>query len=806
MLYLDGSKAIEDRVEDLLSHMELEEKVMQLCSIFPIMLQTNQKLDPKKMEIHLGKGLGRITQFQMLDYQSSAKLAEFANEIQSYVLEHTRLKIPVILQTEAASGFVGAGATNFPTPIALASTWKPGLMEKIARVIGEEMQAAGVRQALAPVLDIARDARWGRIHETFGEDPYLVSAMGTAFVSGLQAKQRGVMATAKHFLGYSLAEGGLNLASVHLGRRELYEVFARPFEAAIKEADLAAVMTSYAEIDGIPCTCSKEVVTDLLRNTMGFDGVVISDGAALKKLVTAYGVARNMEEAGIYALEAGLNAEIPVGDGFRRLTGAVEKGLVEPTLIDQAVRFILKAKFTYGLFEQPYVQAGKVCEIYSRTESQELAKQAAKDSMILLKNDGLLPLGNQIQSIAVIGPHGDSVRCMFSGYTHVAICEVQSILENAMKNKIQPADITFNGLADEVAKDSSMVEKSNVSGDMEETIRQLYQTKSIKEAFAETMPHCQIECAKGCEITEACLDGFTEAVKAAEAADVVILAIGGKGGWSPDCTYGEGKDQASLRLPGVQQQLLETIKKCDKPMVVVVFGGGTYDLTWAESYANAILLAWHPGQAGGTAIVDTLLGKASPGGRLPITFPRSAGQVPQYYYHKAGSGYQPLPENEDFFFGAGYVNEKLEPLYPFGYGLSYTQFAYQGLQISEKQVDSTGEVAISFTIKNIGTIPGDEVVQLYLAVQRPKVARPVKQLAGFKRISLAAREEKSVTFHVPMSLLAYYNDRMEFVVEPGKVEVMIGSNSIDVSLQSSFAVIGEKVAVMGRRSYFSESQ
>jgi len=813
MLYKEASQPIEKRVQDLIGRMTLEEKVMQLCSIFPLMLVTNDRLDMQKMDDLIGKGLGRITQFQMISPSSTSKLAEFVNQIQDYAMKHTRLGIPIIIQTEATSGFIGAKATNFPTPIGLASTWEPELMNELANVIREEMRTAGVTQALGPVLDIARDARWGRIHETFGEDPYLISAMGAEFVKGLQgdAHKEGVISTAKHFLGYSLAEGGLNLSAAHIGERELYEVFARPFEAAIKEADLAAAMTSYSDINGIPCGASPEIVTGLLREKMGFKGFVVSDGAALRKMVTAYGIARDMQEAGIHALEAGLDAEMPIGDGFKQLPDSVEKGLVDPKLIDRAVERVLKAKFEYGLFENPYAKTERIHEIYTRTTSKKLAAKLAEDSMVLLKNkEGRLPLDSNIKSVAVIGPHADSVRCMFSGYTNVAFLESKQALETSMKSKVKQVNITFNGLADELAKDTASSESlvntgADTIGDIEQIIREQYKTSSIKEAVSAWLPESSIYYEKGCEIAEPDEEGIGAAIEAAKKAEVAIVALGGKGGWVADCTYGEGKDQASLGLPGVQQQLLEAVAATGTPVILVLINGGPYSVTWANEHVDAILQVWHPGEAGGTVIADALFGKVNPGGKLPITFPRSVGQVPQYYYHKAGSGYKDLPDDSAPFFGKGYVNEKLGPLYPFGYGLSYTQFEYEDIAISEEKVDTSGTVLVSCTITNKGNVAGDEVVQLYCSDRKAKVTRPIQQLTGFKRVALRPGEACRVTFKLPMNLLAFYNQHMEFVVEQGKVQVMIGSSSDDIRLNGSFEIVGHKENVFGKRKFFTEA-
>jgi len=817
MTYKDPNYPIDERVEDLLSQMTLEEKVAQLSCIMPHMLIGAEIPDPQLMKKFMANGLGRMTQFATMFLNSPREIAEFANRIQQFVLEDTRLGIPVLFQNEALNGFTAVKATNFPTPIALASTWEPELVEQAAKVIREQMRASGVHQALAPVIDLAQDPRWGRGHETYGEDPYLSSAFGAAFVRGLQGGdlKTGIISCAKHFLGYSIPQAGLNMAAVRIGERELYETFARPFETAIHESGLAAIMVTYSEINGKPVGTSKEILRDLLRDKMGYTGSVICDGGSIELTVTKQHVAQDMEEAAILAIEAGLDADTPVTEAYHSLPGAVRKGSVDEAYIDEAVRRVLTAKFRLGLFENPFVDVDQVNTVFGKPEQRQLSRALAEQGIILLKNENhLLPLSDDVKKIAIIGPHANALRdTLFAGYSFPVALEM---IQHLMRGQ----QATMQGVADKMNIDEDHAEEMPDSAEMmqqlarqfarliritdiDEFIAQEYGAISLQEAIAQQQG-IEVLHARGCGFIGTSRDGFAEAVVAAEQADVVIIALGGKSGWGEDATCGEGRDASTISMMGVQQELLETIYQVGKPIVLVLFDGRPLAIPWAAEHIPAIIHAWFPGQEGSHAVADVLFGKVNPGGKLPVTVPRSTGQIPVFYNHKTGSGYKPVGNaGITSFLGHGYVNEPPTPLFPFGHGLSYTQFEFDDLQFSTTQVDSRSSIQITCQIRNVGTVAGSEVVQLYIHDLEARVTRPVQELIGFEKVYLQPNGICTVIFTVPMNLLGFYNHEMRFVVEPGNMEVMIGASSEDIRLRSTFEIVGETVDVLGKRSYLS---
>ena len=809
MTYKDARLPIEQRVDDLLAQMTLEEKVAQLCCVLPRMVMDGQAPDPGLMIKYMANGLGRMAQFSMMFSENPEQIAECANRLQKFVLENTRLGIPLMFQNEALNGFTAVGATNFPTPIALASTWEPELVEQAAHVIREQMRATGVHIALTPVIDLAQDPRWGRGHETFGEDPYLSSAFGAACVHGLQGDdlRTGVISCAKHFLGYSISQGGLNMAAVRIGERELYETFARPFETAIHESDLGMVMVTYSEIDGQPVSVNKAILRDLLRDKMGFQGSATCDGGSIELTVTKQHVAKNMQEAAIMAIQAGLDGDTPVAEAYHELVGAVKQGLVDVAYVDQAVRRTLTIKFRLGLFENPFVEVNKVRAAFEKPAHRQLARTLAAHSITLLKNDGrLLPLKN-VKTIAVIGPHADSVRdSLFAGYSYPAMVEM-------LKNLRRGGRASMQGVADKaVGQDNGKSDRIELLaplgdlGDIDEFIERQYGSLSLRAAIAQRKG-VDVIYAKGCGIGDSSKEGFAEAVEAARKADVALVTLGGRSGWGKDCTCGEGLDASSIELMGVQQDLLQAIHATGKPVVLVLFDGRPLAIPWAAEHIPAIIHAWFPGQAGGEALADVLFGDVNPGGKLPVTIPRSTGQIPLFYNHKAGSGYQTVyTEGPASFLGYGYVNESHLPLFAFGHGMSYTLFEFDDLQLSAKQVDSAGEIAIACSIKNGGDVVGSQVVQLYLHDDEARVTRPVQELVGFKRVELQPGERCQVTFTVKMSQLGFYNHEMQFVVEPGNMQVMIGASSDDIRLKGVFEITGETVPLIGKRSYLSRAK
>ena len=726
-------------IDALLGRMTLDEKLAQLGCVWCTALVRDDGFSSTAADRLLADGIGEITRIGATTGLRPRERAAFTNAIQHYLLEHTRLGIPAIVHEESTAGLCARDATQFPQAIGLASTWDPDLVRRIGVVIREQMVATGARHTLAPVLDIARDPRWGRVEETYGESPYLAGRLGVAYVSGVQGDlATGVAATGKHFLGYALSEGGLNHAPVQLGPRELREVFAEPFRAAIAEAGLATVMNSYASVDGLPCGGSKAILDDLLRGELGFTGAVVADYSTTDLLMTHHRVAATKGEAARRALEAGLDMELPQLDCYGApLRDLVESGEVDGALVDRSVRRVLELKNALGLFEQRFVEEDAAALAYGRPADRALAREAAVKSLTLLRNEGgLLPLAPD-RRIAVIGPAADDERLLQGDYSYPAHTEI-----------VQPRD-----------RDGQLIERA---GDFAPGP---YYPVSVTPLAGIRAIARNVTYAKGAGVRSTSTDGFEHAVADAAAADVAICVVGGRSGLMPDCTSGEFRDVSDLGLPGVQQQLVEAVVATGTPTVVVVLIGRAHALGWIAEHVPALLYAWVPGEEGGAAIADVLFGIESPSGRLPISLPRSAGQVPIHHDHRAGGGRSQI-------FG-DYVDAPAWPLYCFGSGLTYTTFEYAGLHVREP-ASTTETVQVEVEVRNTGPRTGTEVVQLFVRDEVARVARPDRQLAGFARVELAPGDAATLRFGVDPTQLAYYDEDMRLVVEPGTVRVMVG--------------------------------
>jgi len=653
------------------------------------------------------------------------------------------------------------GGTVYPQVLGLAATFQPELAEAMTTAIRKQLRAIGARQALAPVLDIARDARWGRVEETFGEDPTLASHFGVSFIKGLQGENlaEGVMATGKHFVGHSLSQGGLNCAPVHMGMRDVYDVYLAPFQAAIRDAAIATIMNAYPELDGEVVAASRRILTDLLRGELGFDGLVVADYEAIIMIHNYQYAAADESTAACLALEAGIDVELPsivcYGDPLK---AALEAGDISLETIDLSVRRHLQKKFELGLFENPYVDEGRVLEVFETPENRALAREIARQSAVLLKNDGMLPLKKTLGTLAVIGPNADDGRNQLGDYSYAAMKEL----------------FVFQS-----PEDSSFVEIDTAA-----LARHDVRITTILEGInAIVSPETQVLYAKGCDNLGDDTSQFDKAVKIAQQADAVVLVLGDRAGLTPSCTTGETRDSADLRLPGMQEELAKVVIATGKPVAVVLVNGRPFAMPWLSDNADAILEAWLPGEEGGAAVADILFGDANPGGKLPITFPRSVGQVPIFY------NYKPSAMRSNWY--VDYVAEKVTPLYPFGHGLSYTAFDYGDLFISREQATRGESVDVSLKVTNTGSVAGDEVVQFYIRDEFASAPRPMKELKGYARVTLQPGESKAVTFHLPVDQLAFYDNNMNLVLEPGRIFVMLGSSSDDIRLNGEFEITGK---------------
>ncbi|MFX1573513.1 MAG: glycoside hydrolase family 3 N-terminal domain-containing protein [Promethearchaeota archaeon] len=803
-VYLNPTHSIEERVEDLISKMNIEEKVAQLGSFYPSDLMESNELSLEKMERKLRHGIGQISRLGVSLNVKPQESVKIANEIQKFLKEETRLGIPTIIHEECLSGYCARNGTMFPQMIGLASTWDPDLAEMMTSEIKKQMRTVGAHQGLSPVLDIARDPRWGRTEETFGEDPYLVSRMGATYIKGLQGDslKTGVIATGKHFVGYGLSQGGRNWAPAFVPKRELLEIFSKPFEVAIKESNMGSVMNAYHEIDGIPCGISHELLTNLLRNKYRFTGIVVSDYVTIELACRLHRVAFNPTDAAILAINAGLDVELPrtagYGNGFVR---AIKKGKVSEDVVNRSVARILRKKFELGLFENPYVEEKieKITEIFSNPSSKALARNIAQKSIVLLKNENnLLPLKKNLKNIAVIGPNANTVRNLLGDYSFLSQFEASATSITGIRDLDKEAAAFFKDIIESEDKDLFA--------------RKTYNIKSILDAIKQKISTTtNIFYTEGCKILGDDRSDFKNAIEMAKESEVAILVMGGKSGMTLDCTSGEGRDRDRLTIPGVQEELIREIYSTGTPIVLILINGRPLSILWEKEHIPAIIEAWLPGEEGANAVADVLFGDYNPGGKLPISIPRNTGQIPVFHNNK--------PTGNLSVWTWNYVEENTEPLFPFGFGLSYTQFEFSNLEINPSEVDINGTVEISLDLKNIGKIEGDEVVQLYLHDREATITRPVEELFGFKRITLKPDEVVRVSFLISMKQLGFYNESMNFIVEPGTIDVYIGSVHSnfdsgrldlredlfarkDMKLKGKFTIVGEPMILKQKDKLF----
>jgi beta-glucosidase len=769
--YRDASLALSARVLDVLARMTLEEKVAQLGSAWSFQLVDDRAFDRGAADRELKEGIGEITRLAGGTNLLPADVARVGNEIQRYLLEETRLGIPAIVHEESLHGLLARDAPVFQQAIGAAASFDPGIHAAAAATIRRRMLATGARHTLAPVLDIARDPRWGRIEETYGEDPYLAAVMGAAYIRAVQGEDlgTGTIATGKHLVGHGLAEGGRNQSPVHAGARELRDEQLFAFEVAVRQAGLRSMMPAYCDVDGVPCHASRWLLTDVLRGEWGFEGLVSSDYVAVEMLSTVHHLPGGLEGAAIRALDAGVDQELPGTAAYGEpLRHAVESGAVAESAVDAAVSRVLTAKFELGLFDHPYVDVPSEDALSELVrEEARVAHELARRSLVLLHNDGVLPLSASLGTLAVVGPLADSARDLLGDYSHLlhieTLVEMRSSIDNAFGFPIDERTTA----ADELAG-----------------------RQTILGALRERLSGVDIRYERGCGLRDGTDEELAAAVEAARGAEVALVVLGERSGLTDDSTTGEFRDRVHLGFMGRQQELLEAVVATGTPVVLLVVSGRPLILEWASRHCAAILLAWVPGDAGPQAIADALAGIVSPGGKLPVTLPRHVGQLPLYYGHKPSGG-RSHPKTE-------YVDATNLPLFPFGYGLSYTSFEIGDLALSAAEVPLGGSVDISVTVANTGQRRGDEVVQLYLRDVEASVTRPVLELRGFRRVTLDPGERRRLTFHLGLDQLCFTGLDGRLRVEPGEFEVLVGSSSQDLPVRSVFRATGEVRTLDGR--------
>ena len=863
--YQDAALPVEERVQDLLGRMTPEEKFWQLFMI-PGDFEEGDLRDGRGRYRHgifgfqlSAAGKGHDVLEQMLDYSRAGtpeNVAETINALQRYFIEETRLGIPILPFDEALHGLARDGATAFPQAIALAATWDTTLVGEVSRAVARETRSRGIRQVLSPVVNLARDARWGRVEETYGEDPFLTSMMGLAFVRAFE--RAGVVATPKHFV-VNVGAGGRDSYPIHLSERELSEIYFPAFRTAIQQGGARSIMMAYNAVNGVPATSNRWLMRATLKDAWGFDGFIVSDASATGGSVVLHGTAEDYTEATRQAVDAGLDVIFQTSyDHYKLFWPAFEQGLLDDSVIDEAVARVLRAKFELGLFEHPYVDPGEAARLNGHADHRELALEAARESIVLLKNEQrVLPLDRDLRTVAVVGP--DAVEARLGGYSGPGINKT-SILEGIERtyDKVRyvsgpgrasteyvPVPSEYlrassspdapEGLAAEYFDNnrlagSPVVTRTDQQLDFGWTLyspapelpfdwysarwegelhipapgvyrlglegndgfrlylndsllvdnwqKQSYRAMLKDVILVDSVYDLRVEYFESTGNARLRLvwdhgvadpeEAILEAVAAARESDVAIVVAG--------VEEGEFQDRASLRLPGRQEELIRRVAATGTPTVVVLIGGSAVTMdAWLDDI-DGLVYAWYPGEAGGDAVADVLVGDYNPAGRLPITFPKSEGQLPLVYNHK------PTGRGDDYRDLTG------QPLFPFGFGLSYSTFSYSDLQVLPNPMASGGTATVRFTVRNTGNRAGDDVVQMYIRDELASTSRPVMELKGFQRIHLAPGESTTVTFELSSEHLQMLNQEMEWVVEPGTFRIMVGRSSKDIRMRGVLEV------------------
>ncbi|GAB3843020.1 glycoside hydrolase family 3 N-terminal domain-containing protein [Micromonospora andamanensis] len=733
----------ETRVRELLGRMTIEEKVAQLVGFWEkaegeaVAPLQGEFGDIGRLEDFSRHGLGHLTRAYGTRPVEAGSRASWLWKFQSDLVTGTRLGIPAIVHEECLTGLSAWKAATFPTPLAWGAAFDPDLVSEMAAAIGASMRALGIHQGLSPVLDVIRDPRWGRVDECIAEDPYLVGTLGTSYVRGLQSQ--GVLATLKHFVGYSASRAGRNFAPVHAGPRELADVLLVPFEMALLDGDARSVMHSYAEIDGVPVAADPTILTGLLRDRWGFDGTVVADYFGVAFLNLLHQVAADHADAAVQALTAGVDIELPTGDAYLTLADSVRAGRLDESVIDQAVLRVLRQKLELGLLDATFTDEPAASVDLDSPEHRAIARRLAEKSIVLVTNQDALPLPAG-RRIAVIGPNADRQGALFGCY---------SFLNHVL---VQHPDVETG-----------------------------IEVPTVLDALRAEFGPELITTAAGCAVDDDDRSGFDEAVATAAAADVAVLVVGDHAGLFGRGTVGEGCDRDDLELPGVQRELVEAVLATGRPVVLVLLTGRPYAIDWALSRCAAVVQTFFPGEEGAGAIAGVLSGRVNPSGRLPVSLPRSAGAQPYSYLHPTlGDG------NE-------VTNLLATPAAPFGHGLSYTTFAYSDLTVPAT-VPTDGALTVSVRVTNTGGVAGDDVVQLYGRDLVASVTRPVAQLLGYQRVRLAPGQAVTVTLTVPTTRLAFSDRSLTRVVEPGDVDLWVGT-SARRDVEASTTLVGDVAPV-----------
>jgi len=735
------------RIAALIAGMSLDEKLAQLIGVWVesgaspgaevAPLHDAMESEHLPFEEFARNGIGQITRFYGTAPVDPQRGSRLLREKQRWLVEHTRTGIPAIVHEECLTGLQAWQATTFPAPLSWGASFDPVLVQEVGRAIGSTMASLGVHQGLAPVLDVVRDARWGRVEECISEDPYVVGSIGTAYVRGLQ--EAGIVATLKHFVGYSNSRAGRNLAPVHAGPRELADVLLIPFEMAVLDGHVRSVMHSYAEIDGLPAAADRSLLTGVLRDRWGFDGVVVSDYFGVAFLTSLHGVAANLGAAAAQALHAGVDVELPTGNAYRApLSDEIRAGRVDEALVDLAVERVLRQKAELGLLDATFDGPAPEVRSLDPAEHRAITKRLAEEAVVLLKNDGALPLAGPTR-IAVIGPNADRAKALFGCYSFA-----NHVLDHY-------PDVPLG-----------------------------IDVPTVLDALTVEFCASDVVYAQGCGVDDPDRSGFGPAVAAARDAGVAIVVAGDRAGLFGRGTSGEGCDVDSLELPGEQRELVEAVLATGTPVILVLVTGRPYAVGWALERCAAVVQAFFPGEEGAAAIAGVISGRVNPSGRLPVSLPRSAGSQPYSYLHPPLGGVSSVS------------NLDPEPIRPFGFGLSYTTFVRGDLRVASATVPTDGQIEVTVRVANTGARAGADVVQLYGHDPVASITRPVAQLLGYARVQLEPRETAVVRFTVPTTRVAFSGRDLVRAVEPGALELWVGGSCVERDATASVELVGDR--------------
>ena len=798
-MYLDITLSADQRAQALLQEMSLDEKMAQVTGYVHF---GEDFCDYEEISRSTPCGIGEISTLEMRRIESLEEAAAWQRKVQEIVMKNSPHHIPAIFHMEGLCGAFIQDTTSFPAGIGRGAGWDPELEEQIARIVSRQEAACGITHVLAPVLDISRDSRMGRQGETYGEDPALASALGVAYTRGIQKGEtagRRTESIAKHFLAFHNSQGGIHGTHSDTPTRPLQEIYGKPFQAAIAESDLKGIMPCYDSINGESASVSSFLLTELLRNEMGFDGVCASDYGAVRGVHHVHHIGESEAEAGYSCMEAGMDMELPSPACYsEELKKLFQSGEADISVLDRAVLRVLTAKFRMGIFEHPFaLQGEELKNTVCHKEDRDVSLQSAKESIVLLKNEGALPVKRNIRKLALIGPHADSARKFFGGYTHMCMMESTYAIANSIAG--------VNGSVVTTDQEIQVIPGTNIQSDETEEFdailhRQKPDCRSLREELITRMPDTEILYAYGYPIAGEDQSHFEQALEAVREADVVILTLGGKHGTCSMASMGEGVDASNINLPPCQDAFIKKASEYHKPLIGVHFDGRPISSDVADAYLDAILEAWSPSETGAEAVASVLLGEYNPGGKMPVSVAYHAGQIPIYYNHPNGSAWH---QGESIGF-VNYVDLPHTPRYYFGHGLSYTTFAYSDLFFSEKEIDAQDSVRIELTLTNTGSCKGDEVVQLYLIDRYASRTRPVKELAGFKRISLEPEEKKRVIFEVEASQMAFLDKDMRWKIEKGAIGVEVGSSSEDIRLSGEYSILNNAWIEGKNRAFYAK--